>query len=111
MTTRQIPEVLLARDEIVVAPSLRSCHDQSFELPTGIYVAMATMFFGFVAVAAYFLIAEHRAHIVPFLPLLLLAACPLMHLFHHGGHKRGGDEESKPGSRPPSSSGGGAHQH
>jgi hypothetical protein len=69
------------------------------------------VFFGFVAVAAYFLIAEHRAHIVPFLPFLLLAACPLMHLFHHGGHKHGGDEESKPGSRPPSSSGGGAHQH
>lgn len=69
------------------------------------------VFFGFVAVAAYFLIAEHRAHIVPFLPLLLLAACPLMHLFHHGGHKHGDDEESKPGSRPPSSSGGGAHQH
>lgn len=69
------------------------------------------VFFGFVAVAAYFLIAEHRAHIVPFFPLLLLAACPLMHLFHHGGHKHGDDEESKPGSRPPSSSGGGAHQH
>ena len=69
------------------------------------------VFFGFVAVAAYFLLAEHRAHIVPFLPFLLLAACPLMHLFHHGGHKHGDDEESKPGSRPPSSSGGGAHQH
>jgi hypothetical protein len=69
------------------------------------------VFFGFGAVAACFLIAEHRAHIVPFLPLLLLAACPLMHLFHHGGHKHGDDEESKPGSRPPASPGGGAHQH
>lgn len=65
------------------------------------------VFFGFAAVAAYFVIAEHRAHIVPFLPFLLLAACPLMHLFHHGGHKHGDDEQSK----PPSSSGGGAHQH
>jgi hypothetical protein len=69
------------------------------------------VFFGFVVVAAYFLIAEHRAHIVPFLPLLLLAACPLMHLFHHGRHKHGDDEESKPGSHPPSSSSGSAHQH
>ena len=69
------------------------------------------VFFGFAVVAAYFVIAEHRAHIVPFLPFLLLAACPLMHLFHHGGHKHGDDKESKPGSRPPSSSGGGAHQH
>jgi multisubunit Na+/H+ antiporter MnhG subunit len=69
------------------------------------------VFFGFVAVATYFLIAEHRAHIVPFFPFLFLAACLLMHLFHHGGHKHGGDEESKPRSRPPSSSGGSAHQH
>jgi hypothetical protein len=42
---------------------------------------------GFLAIAAYFLFTEHRAHVVNFLPFLLLAACPLMHLFHgHGGH-------------------------
>jgi hypothetical protein len=47
---------------------------------------------GFLAVAAYFLLSEHQAHFIQFLPLLLLAACPLMHLFHgHGGHRgRGG---------------------
>ena len=45
------------------------------------------VFWGFVAVAAFFLIAEHRAHVGEYLPFLLLAACPLMHLFHrHGGH-------------------------
>ena len=65
------------------------------------------VFFGFVAVAAYFLIMEHRAHIVPFLPFVLVAACPLMHLFHHGGHKHGRDDSE---SQPPTS-GGGAHQH
>jgi len=70
------------------------------------------VFFGFVAVAAYFVIAEHRAHVVPLLPFLLLAACPLMHLFHHGGHKHGGgDDESRPDSGPTPRSGGGAHQH
>lgn len=69
------------------------------------------VFFGFVAIAAYFVIAEHRAHVLPFLPFLLLAACPLLHLFHHRGHDHGNDEESRPGSTPPSSSGGGAHQH
>jgi hypothetical protein len=68
------------------------------------------VFFGFVAVAAYFLLVEHRAHLAPFLPLLLLAACPLMHLFHHHGHKHG-DDESRPESRPPSMPVGGAHQH
>ena len=37
------------------------------------------------AVAAYFLLSEHRAHFFGALPFLLLA-CPLMHMFMHGGH-------------------------
>ena len=43
---------------------------------------------GFLAVAAYFLWAEHRAHVVQFLPYGLLLLCPLLHFFHggHGGH-------------------------
>ena len=43
---------------------------------------------GLVVIAGYFLITEHRAHVVPYLPFLLLAACPFMHFFmhrHHGG--------------------------
>ena len=50
MTTRQNPKVLSARNEIVAVPMQRSCDDQSFELPGGIYAAMAFMFAGFVAV-------------------------------------------------------------
>ncbi len=50
MTSRQTPEALVARDELVAAPEGRSCEDQSFELPTGVYVAMAGMFTGFIAV-------------------------------------------------------------
>ena len=38
------------------------------------------------AVAAYFLLSEHRAHFFGALPFLLLLACPLMHMFMHGGH-------------------------
>ena len=38
------------------------------------------------AIAAYFLLTEHRAHFFDALPLLLLLACPLMHVFMHGGH-------------------------
>jgi hypothetical protein len=45
---------------------------------------IASMFF--LAAAGYFLFTEHRAHIVPFLPYLIILACPLMHLFHHGSH-------------------------
>jgi len=43
-------------------------------------------FVGFAAVAAFFLFAEHRAHLFGALPYLLLLACLLMHLFHHHGH-------------------------
>ena len=44
---------------------------------------------GFLAIGAYFLITEHGAHIIPFLPRLLILACPLMHLFMHHGHHGG----------------------
>ena len=55
---------------------------------------------GFIAIAAYFLLSEHRAHAIQFLPFVLLLACPLLHMFHgHGGHRHGGgrreDDTSK----------------
>ena len=44
----------------------------------------------FIAIAAYFLITEHRAHLSGWLSAygiwLLLLACPVLHLFMHGGH-------------------------
>ena len=41
----------------------------------------------FLAIAAFFLWTEHRAHVLGVLPWLLVAACPLLHLFmHRGGH-------------------------
>jgi hypothetical protein len=46
----------------------------------------------FMVIAAAFLVSEHRAHLVswiPYWPYLLLLACPLMHLFMHGGHGHG----------------------
>ncbi len=47
------------------------------------------IFAGFAAIGGYFLWAEHRAHVLAFgswLPWLLIALCPLMHLFMHHGH-------------------------
>jgi Protein of unknown function (DUF2933) len=41
---------------------------------------------GFLIVAGFFLLTEHTAHVLGALPYLLLAACPLMHLFMHHGH-------------------------
>lgn len=55
-----------------------------------------SVFWGFVLIAGYFLITEHRAHVIQFLPFLLVLACPLMHLFHrHGGHGGYGSDETK----------------
>lgn len=44
---------------------------------------------GFLAIAAFFLFSEHRAHALGALPFLLLLTCPLMHLFMHRGHGGG----------------------
>lgn len=44
---------------------------------------------GFLAIAAFFLLSEHRAHALGLLPYLLLLACPLLHIFMHRGHGRG----------------------
>ena len=64
--------------------------------------ASTWVFGGFALVALFFLLTEHRAHVFGWLPFLLLAACPLMHLFHggHGGHGRHGSD-SGADSRPP----------
>jgi hypothetical protein len=65
--------------------------------------ALKWVLIGFLLVAGYFLFTEHRAHMAPYLPLLLLAACPLMHLFHrHGGHDgHGSGKEERGGDRDP----------
>lgn len=41
------------------------------------------------AIAAFYLLREHWAHVLGGWPYLLLLLCPLMHVFghgHHGGH-------------------------
>lgn len=40
----------------------------------------------FLAIVAFFLWTEHRAHLFGALPYLLLLLCPAMHLFMHHGH-------------------------
>lgn len=47
------------------------------------------------AVAAYFLLTEHLAHVVGALPYLLLLACPLMHMFMHHGHGKHSHHRAK----------------
>jgi hypothetical protein len=61
----------------------------------------------FLAIAGFYLVTEHTAHLFGVLPLLLLLACPLMHFFMHGGHGgHGGDGDARDANRPPTT-----HQH
>ena len=61
-----------------------------------------------LGIISFFLWTEHRAHLLGALPLLLLlAVCPLMHLFMHRGHHHGQHDGSdkdnsgpEPGGRP-----------
>jgi hypothetical protein len=57
------------------------------------------------AIAGYFLLTEHLAHVVGALPLLLLLACPLMHVFMHHGHGGHGHHhgDTASDSEPPKS--------
>lgn len=62
----------------------------------------------FLASAAFFLLAEHRAHLYGVLPYVLLLACPLMHLLHHHGHggharhpREGGGDTAREAEGPP----------
>ena len=50
---------------------------------------------GFIVIAAFFLLTEHRAHMLGALPFVLLALCPLLHVFGHGGHNHSQTKEDK----------------
>lgn len=49
----------------------------------------------FFIMGAFLLMSEHRAHVLGFLPFLLLLACPLLHVFMHGGHGKHGGHDSE----------------
>ena len=93
-----------------------SRHDESAWRP---WVKLG--FLAFALIGAFFLLAEHRAHVLPWLPWLFLAACPLMHVFMHHGHgghdHRGGSggSDGRPNASPgPGSAGSGSaseHHH
>ena len=55
---------------------------------------------GFILIAAFFLLGEHRAHALGFLPYALLLACPLLHRFMHGGHYGHDGRPRDDGDRP-----------
>jgi hypothetical protein len=52
---------------------------------------------GLLAVAAFFLVTEHRAHTLGLLPYVLVLGCLLLHRFMHGGHSEHRDGPSGKG--------------
>lgn len=78
------------------------------------------VFFIFIGIAAFFLVAEHTAHVFGILPFLLIALCPLLHMGGHGrhgghgGHRDGdpsNDDQAKPTSTPDVTSNDSTHRH
>jgi hypothetical protein len=53
---------------------------------------------GFLAIAGFFLLTEHTAHVFGALPWLLVLACPLMHLFMHHGTGGHGEHDGPTGT-------------
>lgn len=62
--------------------------------PAGLALLVAAVAGGF------YLLTEHRSHLLSILAYLALAACPLMHVFMHRGHHPGGHHSrDSPGDR------------
>ncbi len=55
------------------------------------------MWWLFAAMALFYLLSEHRAHLFGALPYLLVLACPLMHRFMHGHHGHKHDHVAEKG--------------
>ena len=47
----------------------------------------------FLGVAGFFLLAEHKVHVLGYLPFLIFLLCPLMHIFMHKGHGKHGSND------------------
>ncbi len=73
------------------------------------FSAVNIALYGFLAIAGFYLLAEHRAHLLGWLPWLLILACPLLHVFmhgKHGGHGGHRGDADRTSTRPQS-----PHQH
>ena len=72
-------------------------HEDQNSAPRNFWTRGNIVLIAFLAIAGFYLIVEHRAHVFGYLPFLLLLACPLLHMFMHrghGGHGGGGQGDS-----------------
>jgi hypothetical protein len=68
----------------------RSNSNKSFWLSSNGLAAIAL-----IGAAGYFLLIEHREHLVQWLPWLILLLCPLFHIFMHRGHGHGDADDDR----------------
>lgn len=63
----------------------------------------------FLAVAAFYLVTEHSAHLMGWLPYMIFLLCPIMHVLMHRSHPHGKTgSSSEAGAREHSHS---SHEH
>jgi hypothetical protein len=65
----------------------------------------------FIAIGGFYLVTEHRAHLLGWLPFLFILACPLMHLFMHHGHGSDGSDETPDSDEPDRNRNTQSHHH
>lgn len=59
---------------------------QKFTFSEWLWSTTGMVFIAFLAIASFFLITEHTAHLFGVLPYVLLLLCLLLHFFMHRGH-------------------------
>lgn len=59
---------------------------EKFSMKSWLWSRAGLTLLAFLAIAAFFLITEHTAHLFGILPYVLLLLCPLLHMFMHRGH-------------------------
>ena len=88
-----------------MTPDLQARAGRFIRSPSGLVLL------AFLAIAGFFLVTEHTAHLFGVLPYALLLLCPLLHLVMHGGHGgHGGSGDGHAGhgdGQPPPAAGGG----
>lgn len=56
------------------------------EKPSSWWTTKGLAALGLVGAPTYLLLIEHKQHIWPYLPYLILLVCPVMHFLMHRGH-------------------------
>jgi hypothetical protein len=76
---------------------MHSSHSSSGGLGRFLRSPAGLALLAFLAVAGFYLVTEHTAHLWGYLPYALLLLCPLLHLFMHGAHGGAPDQQNNDG--------------